>query len=198
MATWFWNKNSEIVSVNIHDRRIISHHNNVHIFRYHHWMMLIWLLCCVHWFFARHRAHEHHNDVIISAMGFQITSPNDCLLKRLFWPRSKKTLKLRVTGLCVRGIHRWPGANYIRSISINVLSWCTQYKRTCESSINQYFEKIKQETNSLSGSLIWVISLICPQCRVYASLKWVTIGLDDGMSRLFGPKPVCKPMMTSH
>ena len=27
--------------------------------------------------------------------------PHDCLLNRLFWRRSKKTLKLRVTGLCV-------------------------------------------------------------------------------------------------
>ena len=31
----------------------------------------------------------------------------DCLLNRLFTHRSKKTLKLRVTGLC-GGIHRWP------------------------------------------------------------------------------------------
>ena len=34
--------------------------------------------------------------------------PHDCLLNRLFRRRSKKTSKLRVTGLCVRGIHRWP------------------------------------------------------------------------------------------
>ena len=33
--------------------------------------------------------------------------PHDCLLKRLFRRRSKKTSKLRVTGL-VRGIDRWP------------------------------------------------------------------------------------------
>ena len=32
--------------------------------------------------------------------------PHDCLLHRLFGPRSKKTSKLRVTGL-FRGIHRW-------------------------------------------------------------------------------------------
>ena len=48
--------------------------------------------------------------------------PHDCLLNRLFRRRSKKTLKLSVTGLCVGnssvtdeflaqfvwGIHRWP------------------------------------------------------------------------------------------
>ena len=33
--------------------------------------------------------------------------PHDCLLKRLIRRRSKKTSKLRVTGLCA-GIHRWP------------------------------------------------------------------------------------------
>ena len=34
--------------------------------------------------------------------------PLDCLHDRLFRRRSKKTSKIRVTGLCVRGIHRWP------------------------------------------------------------------------------------------
>ena len=33
--------------------------------------------------------------------------PHDCLLNRLFRRKSKKTSKLRVTGLCA-GIHRWP------------------------------------------------------------------------------------------
>ena len=33
---------------------------------------------------------------------------HDCLFNRLFRRRSKKTSKLRVTGLCA-GIHRWPG-----------------------------------------------------------------------------------------
>ena len=33
--------------------------------------------------------------------------PHDCLLNRLFGCKSKKTSKLRVTGLC-GGIHRWP------------------------------------------------------------------------------------------
>ena len=32
---------------------------------------------------------------------------HDCLLNRLFMRRSKKTPKLRVTGIC-EGIHRWP------------------------------------------------------------------------------------------
>ena len=43
----------------------------------------------------------HYNDVIMSALVSLITN---CL----FRCRSKKASKLRVTGLCVRGIHRWP------------------------------------------------------------------------------------------
>ena len=34
--------------------------------------------------------------------------PHDCLLNRLFRRRSKKTSKLRVTGLCVNSPHKWP------------------------------------------------------------------------------------------
>ena len=43
----------------------------------------------------------HYWDVIMGAMASQITSLNyDCLLNRSFRRRSKKTSKLRVTGLC--------------------------------------------------------------------------------------------------
>ena len=45
--------------------------------------------------------HAHHySDVIMSAMSCQITSLVILLLNRLFRLRSKKTSKLRVTGLC--------------------------------------------------------------------------------------------------
>ena len=42
----------------------------------------------------------HYVDVIMSTMASQITNQTDCLLNRLFRRRSKKTSKLRVTGLC--------------------------------------------------------------------------------------------------
>ena len=56
----------------------------------------------------------HYTDVIMSTIASQITSrsPPDCLLNRLFRRRSKKTSKLRVTGLYVSGPmtspHKWP------------------------------------------------------------------------------------------
>ena len=44
---------------------------------------------------------SHYSDTIMSAMASQITSLNyACLFNRLYWRRSKKTSKLRVTGLC--------------------------------------------------------------------------------------------------
>ena len=42
----------------------------------------------------------HYIDVIMSAMASQNHQPHDCLFNRLFRRRSKKTSKLRVTGLC--------------------------------------------------------------------------------------------------
>ena len=51
-------------------------------------------------FTSRWRHNEHD--------GVSNHQPHDCLFKRLFRRISKKTSKLRVTGLCVRGIHRWP------------------------------------------------------------------------------------------
>ena len=48
-----------------------------------------------------HKTWNHYSDVIMTMMASQITSHHDCLRNRLFRRRSKKTSKLRVTGLCV-------------------------------------------------------------------------------------------------
>ena len=48
--------------------------------------------------------HWRHN----GPDGVSNHQPHYCLPNHLFKRRTKKTLKLRVTGLCVRGIHRWP------------------------------------------------------------------------------------------
>ena len=42
-----------------------------------------------------------YNDVIMGAIACSNHQPHDCLLNRLFRRKSKKTSKLRVTGLCV-------------------------------------------------------------------------------------------------
>ena len=51
--------------------------------------------------------NKHHSDVIMGTMASQITSLTIVYNNRLERRRSKKTSKLRVTGLC-EGIHRWP------------------------------------------------------------------------------------------
>ena len=58
-----------------------------------------------HWpFWIRFTALQWRHNECDSVSNHQ---PHDCLLNRLFRHISKKTSKLRVTGLCV-GIHRWP------------------------------------------------------------------------------------------
>ena len=56
---------------------------------------------------------------------------HDCLLNRLFRRRSKKTSKLRITGLCVRGIyrgpvnfpHKWPVTRKMCPFDDIIMSW---------------------------------------------------------------------------
>ena len=47
-----------------------------------------------------HAISKHYNDVTMNDMASINHRPRDCLLNRLFRRRSKKTSKLRVTGLC--------------------------------------------------------------------------------------------------
>ena len=66
------------------------------------WIHITWVTThyqCKHPWFMSYRCC-HHNDVIMSPMASQITGGVDGLLNRLFRRRSKKTSKLRVTGLC--------------------------------------------------------------------------------------------------
>ena len=51
-------------------------------------------------FATRWMLQLHYNDVIMGVMASH-HQPHQCLLNRLFGRRSKKTSKLRVTGLCV-------------------------------------------------------------------------------------------------
>ena len=62
--------------------------------------------------------------------------PHDCLLKRLFRPRSKKTSKLRVTGLCAGNSpvtdefpHKWPVTRKMLPFDDVTMQWC--HSRVC-------------------------------------------------------------------
>ena len=59
--------------------------------------------------------HSHYNDVMNERDNVSNHQPQDCLLNHLFGRRSKKTSKLRVTGLCAGnspGIHHGPVTPY--------------------------------------------------------------------------------------
>ena len=71
---------------------------------------LCWLIIALHW---RHNDHD----------GVSNHQPHGCLLNRLFTRGSKKTSKLRVTGLCVgefTGTGEFPAqrASYAENVSI--------------------------------------------------------------------------------
>ena len=67
------------------------------------WMQNILLILFITMFYALiHSFHYNGRDSVSNRQ------PHDCLLNRLFRRRSKKTSTLRVTGLCVQGIHRGP------------------------------------------------------------------------------------------
>ena len=63
----------------------------------YHWRTFLAMLhCALQW---RHNGRD----------SFSNHQPHDCLLNRLFRRRSKKTSKLRVTGLCAgNSPHKWP------------------------------------------------------------------------------------------
>ena len=71
--------------------RLKSFVPSVKLTKNHHWFK--------HWLGAEQTA-SHYNDVIMGAIASQITSFTIVNSYRLFRRRSKKTSKLRVTGLC--------------------------------------------------------------------------------------------------
>ena len=92
-------------------------------FMWHHRNVLEW----------RHNGHDSVSN----------PQPHDCLLNRLFWHRSKKTSKFRVTGLCVGnspGTGEFPAqmASYAENVSI---WWRHHGKRWfCRHWVSPYFQ----------------------------------------------------------
>ena len=86
-----------------------------------HGLLWFWHDAIRRWFSSLQWRHNDHD-------GVSNHQPYGCLLNRLFRRRSKKTSKLRVTGLCV-GTGEFPAqrASYAENISIwwrhHVVSW---------------------------------------------------------------------------
>ena len=115
--------------------------------------------------------------------------PHDCLLNRLFRRRSKKTSKLRVTGLCAGnspGIGEFPAqmASNAENVSIwwrhHVLDWRVQHfvviGRIC---YEQEHYKISQSqiTDGVQGShyILWYVRPI--RIKIYSSLHYFGINV---------------------
>ena len=95
---------------------ILTHHTHMHSIKY---AMRCWFvvfgceLIAIHYSFQNYKHWGNHTSSITAALSLKSLQwrhnwhdsvsnhqPHDCLLKRLFRRRSKKTSKLRVTGLC--------------------------------------------------------------------------------------------------
>ena len=96
----------------------------------------------------------HYNDVIMGSMASQITSPTICLLSRLFGHRSKKTSKLRVTGLYA-GTSPANG-EFLASNAENVSIWWRHHAKELSGGIRT--EMVEIPTGPVSPPLHFVIS----------------------------------------
>ena len=77
---------------------------------------------------------NHYIDVIMTTCGVSNHQPNGCLLNRLFGRRSKKTSKLRVTGLCagnsqgtVNSPHKWPVTRKMFPFDDVIMIWPSMF-----------------------------------------------------------------------
>ena len=81
--------------------------------------------------------------------------PHDCLLNRLFRRRSKKTSKLRVTGLCAgnspgNSLHKWP-------VTRKICPYDDVIMRVCQRGLLEY--RYPSETH-LKSCKIWLVQII--------------------------------------
>ena len=122
---------------------------------------------------------QHYNDVIMGAIASQITRLTIFLLNRLFRRRSKKTSKLRVTGLCagnstVTGEFPAQMASNAENVSIwwrhhGVQSMGTAVKIACK--LQSYFQHINQFTGCIP--YIYIYSYICIYIYTYTYHKFI-------------------------
>ena len=116
-------RNSTLVSMacKCNDWLNPSCHHNISRASCHIHHICIWLFSCFHFCCHRYVGYARHWYYVwlitFVALRWRHNGrdsvsnhqPHDCLLNRLFRRRSKKTSKLRVTGLCVgNSPHKWP------------------------------------------------------------------------------------------
>ena len=87
--------------------------------------------------------------------------PHDCLLGRVFRRRSKKTSKLRVTGLCagnspgpVNSPHKWPVTRKMLPFDDVIMTFLWVDNGSLLMSFNQVWEVVNKHISSIENKLI--------------------------------------------
>ena len=110
----------------------------------------------------------HHN----GHDGVSNHQPHHCLLNRLFWCRSKKTSKLRLTGLCagpVNSPHKWPVTRKMFPFDDVIMStrWVKHFINRC---LFFSYELLK---NMIVGMWIHIIFPFSSCIFVVTSYLWI-------------------------
>ena len=129
-----------------------EHHSDIHIYIYANSAKQIHLSFIVYCFAAIHKINSWPSNQSCFALQWRHNGhdsvsnhqPHDCLLNRLFRRRSKKTSKLRVTGLCVEnspGTGEFPAQ--MASDAENVSIWWRHHVKRL---IHDFCSLCKQQT----------------------------------------------------
>ena len=107
--------------------------------------------------------------------------PHDCLLNRLFRRRSKKTSKLRVTGLCAGNS---PGTQMISNAE-NVSIWCRHHEKDerTESGVMDERDILRFEFKVFFGRISYTVQS-AESTQTLKAESWSDIHWDDMINSL--------------
>ena len=132
---------------------------------------------CMSWRLHAMTLRWRHND----HAGVSNHQPRDCLLNRLFRRRSKKTSKLRVTGLCVgnspgpvNSPHKGPVTRKMFPFDDVIMKNCvTLYNCTAT---HYWFPPVSQGVHVICKSYSWFIfNLACKKGNKSGQIIWIDI-----------------------
>ena len=104
--------------------------------------------------------------------------PHDCLLNRLFRHRSKKTSKLRVTGLCAGNS---PGTGgFPAQMASNAEKCFHLMTSSCAYSFHRWFDAFVEVSSR--GGILWGLFNHCEQYRLIRDIIFQTIYLHPDIS----------------
>ena len=127
--------------------------------------------------------------------GISNHQPHDCLPNRLFRRRSKKTSKLRVTGLCAGNspeTGEFPAQ--MASNAENVFIWWRHHADCRLGKVVVIFKSVLSKHMSLSLKVLLVKRLSDDFYRIPLMIFWVNIGSSDGMVPS-GNRPLPQPIL---